>query len=278
MVSSSEILDIIELIFYTPVLLVSLYVCKKHGFSRESGWLLITILSAVRIAGAATGIAGLTSGDQSVLIASLVLSSIGSATLVAALTAITNRIESGSRVSHIPPRIRKALQLMTIVAIAMGAVGGSKVADSDPASRADGYTYLQVAAVLIFVQYLVTAYLLAMQLTHMRRVLDTDRHLCIAATAAAPFIFVRTIYSLVSAFDHNSPALNSYSRETTAIVLRGVLGVAMEIIATTFLLVGGIVAPKMEQRETAVMEGDTHLEPYRGHKDQAVPPRYNNAL
>lgn len=234
---------------------------------------MLAILSAIRVAGGATGIAGEKTGDEGVIVASFILSSIGSATLVAAFTGIINRIETGSKTSNIPPRITRYLYLISIVAIVMGSMGGSYISSDDPNTRQEGYTFLKVAAIFILVQFVASAYMLALQVTHLRKVLSSDRRLCYAAAAATPFIFVRCIYSVAGAFNPTSPEFSMYSGKTTAIILRAVLAVVMEIIATALLLAGGVLAPKMEKREEARSGSDTYLEPYR-HQDTAAPPTY----
>lgn len=261
MVTSSEVLDIIEIVYYVPALPVAAYVCFKHGFSREAGWLTLVILSLVRIIGAATGIAAVTDPSTGLITTSLVMSSIGSATLVAALTGVVNRIENGSRQSHLPARTRKLLQLVSIAAIALGAVGASKMSSSNASDRSSGETYMRVAAILILVQFLATVLILAFSAFNMRAIMDGDRKLFALAAAACPFILVRVIYSICSAFNYNSSTFSLRSTTITAIIVRAVMAIAMEIIATTLLIVGGVVSPKIAQGER--VQNDVHMEQYR---------------
>ena len=264
MVSSTEALDIVEIVLFIPAFLVSIFVCVKHGFSREAGWLLITILATVRIIGGATGVAGERENNTGLLIASLVLNGIGSATLVGAITGVVNRIDTGSGLSRLPPRIRKFVQIFALASVVLGSLAGSKVASSDPDTRNEGYTYLKVAVILIFLQLLVTTYILAVQFLKIHKVLDSDRRLAMIAAAALPFVFVRSIYSICAAFDPTSPTFSTRSHTLTAVILRGVLGIAMEIIATALLLLGGMIAPSMKKDTAARSEEVTPLGAYRG--------------
>lgn len=50
-ITYSDGVAIWKLVYYTPALLASLYVARKHGFTRSSGWIYLTIFCAVRIAG-----------------------------------------------------------------------------------------------------------------------------------------------------------------------------------------------------------------------------------
>lgn len=48
---------IFKLIYYSPALLASIYAVHKHGFSRGSGWIFLTIFSVIRIIGAGAQLA-----------------------------------------------------------------------------------------------------------------------------------------------------------------------------------------------------------------------------
>lgn len=254
MVTKSEILDIIEIIFFTPALPISLYVCFKHGFSREGGWLLLTLLSTVRLVGAALGIAATQNPSAGLITAALVLSSIGSTFLVAALSAMVNRVETGAQQTRLPPRIRKYIQIIGLVAIILGSIGGSKVASSDPSTQDDGYTYIKAAAILILVLFLATMFILSASILHPRAVKATDRKIFYAAVVASPFVLVRVIYTICAAFDHTSSTFSSRSDSVTAVVVRAIMAIAMEIIAAFIFLIAGILSPKMEKPENRTSE------------------------
>lgn len=250
MVGSSEILDIVEIVYFGPALLAAAFVCAKHGFSREAGWLLLVILSLVRIIGASTGIAAERNPTNSGLITcSLIMGSIGSTLLVAALTGIVNRIDSGSQQSPLPARIRRLVQLGGLAAVILGIIGGINIASSDSDDRSDGYTYARAAIILVVVQYLVTIVILSFSLLHMRCILTEDRTLFFCASMASPFVLVRLIYSICATFNPASPRWSFRSDTVTAVAIRGVLEIAMEIIAVSLLISGGIKSPKIQKGE-----------------------------
>lgn len=247
MVTKSEVLDIIEIVFFAPALPISLYVCYKQGFGRDSGWILLTLLSLVRVVGAAIGIAATQNPTSDLITAALVLSSIGSTFLVAAFSGLVNRVETGAQQTRIPPRIRKLLQLVALVAVILGIVGGTKVSSSDPDNQADGYTYIKASAILILIMFLASMLILSASILHMRAVKAGDRKIFYASIIGAPFVLVRVIYTICSAFDHTSTTFSSRSDTTSAVIVRGIMAIAMEIVAAAIFLVAGILSPKMEQ-------------------------------
>lgn len=245
MPTASEVLEIVEIIYFAPALPVSLYVCFRHGFSRETGWIFLSLLCAIRVAGAATAIAANRNSTTGLVTAAFVLASIGSTFLVAALSAIVNRIETGSQQSHLPARVRRYLQIIGLLAIILGSYGGSEVASSDSETQSSGYTYVKVAILLILVQYLASIFILSCSARHIRAVKDSDRKLFFAACAASPLVLIRIIYSTCVAFEPTSTTFSLRSTTVTAVAVRAILAVAMEIVAATVLLLGGMLAPKM---------------------------------
>ncbi|KAK5937528.1 hypothetical protein PMZ80_010148 [Knufia obscura] len=252
MISSSEIIDIVEIVYFGPALLASIYICVKHGFSKEAGWFLLIILSLARLIGASTGIAALSDPTNSSLIAcSLILSSIGSTILVATLTGIVNRIDSGSGQSRLSPRMRKMIQLAGLAAVVLSIIGGTKVASSDPESRSEGYTYTKAAIILVLVQFMASIAILAFSAINTGAILSEDRTLFFCVSVAAPFVLVRVIYSICAAFNPTSSTFSIRSGTTAALVVRAILGLAMEIIAVSLFIFGGFKAPKIRKGERA---------------------------
>lgn len=255
MVSSSVILDFVEIVYFVPALPFTIWVCVKHGFSREAGWLLLTILSLVRIVGAATGVAAWKEPTNKDLIAtSIIMGSIGSATLVAALTGVVNRIDTGTGGSSLSPRLRKWLQIVGLVAVILGIVGGINLADSDPETRSDGQSYIKASIILVFTQFVATAIILSLSAKKLRYIWKGDRILFFVAAACLPFVLVRLIYSISAAFNPTSSIFSVTSGTVAAVAVRATLGTAMEIIAVTLLIFGGLRAPRMRQGEVLSKE------------------------
>lgn len=274
MVDASEILNIIEIAFFVPALPLSIYVCYKHGFKREAGWLLLTILSVIRIVGAACGIAASKNGDQTLIEISLIMSSVGSATLVAAFTGITNRVAEGSKGSPLSTQQRKLLQIIGIVAIILGIVGGTKIADTDPSTRSTGQTYLKVAVIMILIQYLATCIVLGFSAMNFRHILDVDRKLFFCVVLAAPFLFVRVIYSILAAFNSNSSTFSLLSTTIVAVAVRACLGIAMEVVTVYLFILAGIVSPKMiTGHRSSEVESSTQ-QPTQLKGQYPTPPAY----
>ena len=88
-----DILSIIELIYYVPVLLFAVFVCRRHGFRKQLGWLSVVVLACFRIAASVTWIAA--SYDQKInglVTASIILQSFGMASTFVAIQGLLSRV------------------------------------------------------------------------------------------------------------------------------------------------------------------------------------------
>ena len=88
-----DILAIIELVYFTPVLVAAVLVCRRHGFSKQLGWFSMVMLACFRIAATTTWIAA--SYDDTVnglVTASIVLSRFGLASILVSLQGLLSRL------------------------------------------------------------------------------------------------------------------------------------------------------------------------------------------
>ncbi|KAF2157307.1 hypothetical protein K461DRAFT_273461 [Myriangium duriaei CBS 260.36] len=263
MLSPHEILDIVELVYYVPVLFISAFVCFKHGFTRSSGYLYLVILSLLRLIGASTGIAAVQHpSNTNLLIASIVCSGIGLSPLLLALLGFTDRIHSNSVPGPVIPK--KALRIARIpivVALILGIVAGTDMSSSKPSDRSHYHTYSKASALLYLLSLLiVTAVLLITYLTR-NRILPTDSKLLYAGLFAIPFLFVRTLYSILVAFDYNNSKTFSLINNTTrATVVQACMSLLMEFIVVATYLVAAILTPRLEPAREGQFQGQNQHE------------------
>jgi hypothetical protein len=83
---------VIELVVYIPALLIALFVCKKHGFTRSSGWMYTLILCVVRIAGSICELLTFSNSSTSIIKTMIILDSIGLSPLLLATLGMLSRL------------------------------------------------------------------------------------------------------------------------------------------------------------------------------------------
>jgi hypothetical protein len=88
---------IYKLIYYVPALLASVFVSYKHGFTKGSGWIYLTIFCLIRIIGAASQLATIdNSNPKTPETIALVTAVLGLSPLLLATLGITARSYLGN--------------------------------------------------------------------------------------------------------------------------------------------------------------------------------------
>ena len=88
-----DILAIVELIYFVPMLFVAILCCRRHGFSKQLGWLSMVVLACFRISASSTWIAAsYDSKINGLVTASIILQSFGMATIIVSLQGLLRRL------------------------------------------------------------------------------------------------------------------------------------------------------------------------------------------
>ena len=88
-----DILAIIELIYFVPILFVAIICCRRHGFSKQLGWLSMVVLACFRIGASSTWIAASYDSKVNGLVtASIILQSFGMASIIVSLQGLLRRM------------------------------------------------------------------------------------------------------------------------------------------------------------------------------------------
>ncbi|KAK4139798.1 uncharacterized protein C8A04DRAFT_32696 [Dichotomopilus funicola] len=201
--SNNTIIGIAELVVYVPALVVSIFVCIRHGFSRSSGWLYTLLLCLVRVVGASLQIASQANPDDTnLIIAAAALESIGLTPLVLATLGMLSRLVDWVNRELERPFITiihfRTIQLFVLIGTILTAVGSSS--SSDPNSPP---TTSKVSIVLYTLAFIGTVVILIFSTPHRQLVPSAERVIITAVFLACPLIAVRVLYSLLTVFIHS---------------------------------------------------------------------------
>jgi hypothetical protein len=83
--------SILELLLYTPTLIISAVVCARHSFNRSSGFIFTLILCLVRIVGAICQLASTHSQSKDLLETVYILEFVGLSPLLLATLGLLSR-------------------------------------------------------------------------------------------------------------------------------------------------------------------------------------------
>ena len=85
-------ISILELIFYIPSLITAIFICARHGFGKNSGWIFLVIFSLARVLGACCQLGTYSSNSTSLETATLVLNLLGLTPLLLATLGLLSRV------------------------------------------------------------------------------------------------------------------------------------------------------------------------------------------
>ncbi|KAH8894487.1 hypothetical protein GQ53DRAFT_683131, partial [Thozetella sp. PMI_491] len=197
--------SIAELAIYSPLLVFALFVCRRHGFRRSSGWIFIVILCIIRILGSTLYLIASSSPSPGLYQAVFTLDSMGISPLLFATLGLLSRLitwvrnDGGSTIS---PKFFRVAQLFLTVGFILSIVGGvSTKSTTDPSSLS------QVAIILYLVAFAFSIFFTAAAwrgLSSSMSVPNGERILANVVAAALPLLFLRVLFSALAVFLHNS--------------------------------------------------------------------------
>jgi len=243
--SSRSVLDIIELVYYVPALLVALALIRKEGSrSHVSAWHYIAILGIIRIVSGATGLAAAQNPSQSLIETSFITKSVGLTPLLLALLDILDRINSAMDSVKLHSLVSHVIRILVLIGLVIAIVGGLKIFDSNAGTRQIGWDLLKSCAVIYGASLLVLAGIALLFAIKARKSLANSTTLMYAAVISLPFLSVRVAYFLAAVFDHHSTSFNLMSNTRGAVIVQGVMGLGMEFCAVALYLGAGLAMEK----------------------------------
>ena len=119
MLPSNGILSAVEIAFFSPVLILSGFICARHGFKREQGWLYLVLLALLRLIGASCLLYAEVNNDsnRNLYVAYFVCNSVGTAPLLLAMMGFLKRINDGMEHNGVSIHVFRPIQIMSLAAL-----------------------------------------------------------------------------------------------------------------------------------------------------------------
>ncbi|KAF2166971.1 hypothetical protein M409DRAFT_54731 [Zasmidium cellare ATCC 36951] len=252
-----------QLIFYSPALLTSIYICFKHGFAKASGWIFLVLFSSVRLAGAGARVYLIHNPSSSdAETAALICSILGLSPLLLAWLGLLSRILYS--ILDQPWRtivsivLVRAIQIPTTVGLILCIVGATSV---DTPTQVYTESTVRIGIVLFTVVFALLLIFNVMAAVLARSTMRGEKVLLVAVNLAAPLMLVRLVYPLLAAFSHIN--LFQIGNESTSAVTTSLfMEVVEEFGVVIIYLVAGILQPAF---------------PKDGSQEEGLAQRYNRA-
>jgi len=265
-----DTIALIELIFFSPCLLLSAFVCFRHGFSRSSGWFYTLVLCLIQIIGGICQFVTHSNQSAGLLQTILILDSIGLAPLLLATLGMLSRFVDFVNASSTPKltiRHFRLLQLFLLVATILAIAGGTNISvDSNGTYQI--LTTSKVGVALYIVSFAGIALMFILSLPQVSVIPSKELRVPIAIGIALPFIAVRLLYSVLSVFLHNH--LFSVANGSTAVRLG--IAVVEEIVVVGIYVSLGLFVDKLDASTKGPISSRAWSAKKGSRKQRVAPP------
>ncbi|KAL2127062.1 hypothetical protein VTI74DRAFT_11390 [Chaetomium olivicolor] len=243
---TNSIVSIVELAAYVPAIIASFIVCRRHGFSRSSGWYYTFTLCLVRIIGAACQLGTIASPDNIGLVkTAIILEHIGLTPLLLATLGMLSRLVDWINRQTTSPTITikhfRLIQLLVVLGAVLGIVGGSSGNDNpnSPSTESD------VAVIFYLVTFAALVLILLVSAPSRSLVPEDERIIVPAVALALPFIAVRVLYSLLVVFVHSG----AFAKIGGPIAVHLCMATAEEFVVVAIYLFLGFRLDRLDESE-----------------------------
>ncbi|KAL6718910.1 Forkhead transcription factor [Lecanora helva] len=239
-VSAREGIAYIELIIYSPAIILAFYTNIRHGFVRQLGWFYLVIFCAIRIASAAMEIVSARNlQNMTNFIWAAILSVVGLSPLLLASLGLVKRVRDIVTVEPLGLSVPQLLHLPCLVALVLSIWGGVRFSSDSDSTRDDG-TIMVKAGIFIFLAVFIGLFIVTViTLPKLSKLPQGEKPILLAVTAALPFLLVRILFSVLADFLMNGVFSVLYGN---AYVYLGMV-VLEEFAIVIMYLVAGIIAP-----------------------------------
>lgn len=250
MLDSHGALAIAELVFFAPALCIALFVVLRHGFSRQQGWFYLVLLSLLRIVGYSCLLYAENNNDPStgLLEAYFICTSIGTAPLLLAWMGFLMRINQGMVWKGVSLNAFRPLHIISLVALVIAIIGGSDEggASVDSSDYTTGRALRRAAALIWLLMYFALGAIALWTLHHRSHVMPMERALLNVCVIVLPFILVRMLYTVITAFAGSGSVF--YFRAIN-VWIEAFMQFLMEAIVVACFVTAGLMTPQAPKRE-----------------------------
>lgn len=262
MLSTQGAIAIAEICVYIPIFLLTLIIVFRHGFAKQLGWIYLSIFCVVRLAGAGFRIASDKNPDSSTDIEwASILQSVGLSPLLIAslglLKRVTDEVSNHIRnknadfapqrgvaglitkratANSTRSRIIQLLHIPTVVALGLAIIGGVDESHTSAHDISNGKRFVKIAVIIFLGIYFALFALTVITIKDVGNAPKGEKRVLFAVLGALPFLAVRLLYSVLSAFSNNKDFSTAYGKP----LINLFMGVIEEFIVVFFYTMVGL--------------------------------------
>jgi len=250
-------ISILQLIFYAPSLLAAIFLCVKHGFGRNSGWIYLAIFTLVRVIGACCELATYSNESKNLYEWTGILESVGLSPLLLATLGFLSRAADSVN-ARVSGRFSfgalhfKAIQVLITVGLILAIVGGTN-STITPDGQIKFDSTSKIGIILFIVAYVAVVLVTGHTFFNTSTADQDDRRLVVAVALALPLILIRLIYSILSLFSHS----RDFNMLGGKVVIWVFMAVVEEFAVVGIYLFAGYLAPVLPPSERGPISART---------------------
>lgn len=262
-------ISIAQIVVYIPALVIAILLAIRHGFRRSSGWFYLVIFSLARVLGGALQLATINDPTNiGLLVGASTIQSIGLSPLLLVMFGLLSRVLESirhTRDTMITPRHIRFVEIIVIVGLILGIVGGTQMGDIITKAMAAGnMNYKMPTETVAGIALMIAAFGIlviasAMSAMQVSAAEPGEKRLLLAIGLAAPFMLVRLVFSAAATFGDNRDFRNFGGSAKYPSLLIG-MSVVMEMAIVAILEAIGLTLQKAPKPAVA-----------RGRVDEGIP-------
>ncbi|KAI0823127.1 hypothetical protein BC628DRAFT_1301588, partial [Trametes gibbosa] len=261
------IISIVVIVIYIPILCAGVILSMRHGFTRKAGWIYLVILSIIRLIGSITHILSEQNPTNTTYttIYTIMEAAGTSPLLVATLGFLMTTAQYGLDQSPQLLQGHRIVSLVALIALILAIVGGTSISSAKTENDLDkANTLRHVGSVLFAIVYAAVVLLTFYCWNHKKLIRTYRRKLLMGISITLPFLAVRVLEGILSAFaplqfavenghvvptPGNSNALSKFSSQSSAWGIYLFMLILPEYISVVIYAVVGIVTPLKRDAE-----------------------------
>ncbi|KUI61109.1 hypothetical protein VP1G_08286 [Cytospora mali] len=229
---------VVQVSFFTVYLGCGILLCSRHGWSRNSGWLILITFSLLRILAGSFQLATINHPSTATYGGALICQSIGLSPLTVLNVGLLARVNRFV-VRGISSKVFSLISLASLTGVGLGIYGGTKAAES--ADHITSNAMVKVAVCIFLGIYAFAVCLWGYLLKQWRYIPGEETKLMLCFAACAPFIAVRLLYALIADFS-GMKEFNPFEGDVSLFLCMAVLE---EIIAVALCVITGLRLRKL---------------------------------
>ncbi|KAL1870515.1 hypothetical protein VTK73DRAFT_2623 [Phialemonium thermophilum] len=249
-------ISIAQICVYAPALIIGVVLAVRHGFGRSSGWMYLILFSIIRILGAALQLETTHNPtDVGLYVGATTLQSLGLSPLILVMLGLLSRVVEGIRSNTsipIMPRHIRIVQILVIVGLVLGIVGGTKLGTviTDATKNGNESSYEMPSESRIGLALMIAGFGLLVVGTLIAAAKASsavlgERRLLLANGLSIPFVAVRVAFSALSIFTKN-PNFRSFGGSSSYPDYFLGMSVVMEMAAVVIIEAIGLSLQKVQ--------------------------------